>query len=448
MADKDFADYEAPTPIIPTTLVAISSVNPPGATPVPGSFQTPAPIPFDSPWYAVWQRHSPSEFLLEFYVLILITFVVSFHTWGVRRNRRIAREWVSQNKDVLEREFAMVGFDAKGRPNTLTEGGQDKLLSEAGFGKKEVPVDLILRENSPTEFVVYATGRNNVAFMHMSISLMRRNNPIALVGEFLAGFIFDAIPEPRDSVTVTLAPFDGGEQALLQAGGKKGESSKFDNFIWALVNKKTMNKWRQERYDLSLTITRDWEGLPSWCSIMTEAKEIGDLVLTKEIKEAVEKVGEDGGLEYLLISDQRLEKPKKIEETVPKKRQILHLTLPSSNSLFSLIPFLPSPAPNAATPALLSAFIRFTDHLVSVAHFRPEVHRKLKATRDEQIKALQKVKDEEEKEERDQKKAEEKKRGRDARLRGMTSDEQRRFLEKEKEKEMRRAAKKGKGIKM
>lgn len=343
----------------------------------------------------------------------------------------------------------MIGFDAKGSPNTLAEGSQDKLLSEAGFGKKEVPVDLILRENSPTEYVVYATGRNNVAFMHVTISLMKRNNPIALAGEFLAGFIFDAIPGPRDSVTVTLAPFDGGEQALLQAGGKKGESSsKFDNFIWALVNKRTMNKWREERYDLSLTTTRDWEGLPRWCSIMTEAKEIGDLVLTKEVKEAVEQVGEDWGLEYLLISDQRLEKPQRIEETVPKKRQTMHITLPSSHSLFSLIPFLPPPGPNAATPALLSAFIRLTDHLVFVAHFRPEVHRKLKATRDEQIRALRKVKDEEEKEERDQKKAEEKKRERDARLRGMTADEQKRFLEKEREKEIRRAAKKGKGIKM
>ena len=223
----------------------------------------------------------------------------------------------------------MVGFDARGNPNTLTEGSQDKLLSKTGFGKKEVPVDLILRENSPTEFVVYATGRNNIAFMHVSISLMKRNNPIALVGDIVAGFIFDSIPEPSDSVTITLAPFDGGEQALLQTGGKKGESSKFDNFIWALVNKRTMNKWREERYDLSLTMTRDWEGLPRWCSIMTEAKEIGDLVLTKEIKEAVEKVEEDGGLEYLLVSDQRLEKP---ERYVSPK---LHMQLVSN--IFSFL---------------------------------------------------------------------------------------------------------------
>lgn len=325
-ANADFAEYEAPSPIpVPTAttiaMAAISSVNPPGATPVAASFQTPAPFPPDSPWYAVWQRHDPSEFLLEFYVVLLLAFVVGIHTWGVRRNRRIAREWLAAHKGVLEREFAMVGFDAQGRANTLPGQGaaqEDKLLVDADLGRKGgkgVPVELILRENSSTEFVAYATGRNNVAFVHVTISLMRRNNPIALLGEVLASFVFDAIPEPRDCVTVTLAPFDGGEQALApglgKVGGGGGGSSRFDDFIWAVVNKKTMHRWRQERYDLSLTTTRDWEALPMWASVMTEAKEIGDLVLTREVREAVEGVGMEGGLEYLLVSDQRIEKPEK-----------------------------------------------------------------------------------------------------------------------------------------
>lgn len=83
---------------------------------------------------------------------------------------------------------------------------------------------------------------------------------------------------------------------------------------------------------------------------------------------------------------------------------------------------------------------------MSIAPFRPEVKRKLKATRDEQAKALTKVKEEEVKEERDAKRAEEKKRGRDERLRGMGAEEQRRFLEKEREREGKRMAKKGRGV--
>lgn len=137
----------------------------------------------------------------------------------------------------------------------------------------------------------------------------------------------------------------------------------------------------------------------------------------------------------------------RIEETTPKKRLVLHMTLPTSNSLFSLVPFLPYPS-TFSSSSLVQTFIRLTDHLVNTAHFRPEVHRKVKATRDEQVKALERVKEEEQREERDQKKAEEKKKQRDGRLRGMSAEEQKRFLEKEKEKELRRAAKKGRTIKV
>ena len=246
-------------------------------------------------------------------MLLLLGFVVGVYSWGVRRNRKLAREWVSKHRDVLEREFALVGFDAQGKPNTLPVTEEDKLLAEVSE-KNKLDVADLLRENSPTEFVLYASGRNNVAFVHVTITLMKRNNPLVLVGELLLSFVFDSIPEPADCVTVTLSPFDGGENALLGRSGASG-GSRYDNFIWAIVNKKTMNQWRQNRYDLSLTTTRDWEGLPNWCSIMTEAKEIGDLVLTKEIKEAVEQVGADGGLEYLLVSDQRMEKPEKYHPT-------------------------------------------------------------------------------------------------------------------------------------
>lgn len=220
------------------------------------------------------------------------------HFWGVRRNRRIARDWILKHKNVLDQEFALVGFDIQDEP--LPGGQQEKDLDSIA----------ILREDSATEFSCYATGRNNIASANITITLMHRHNPIALLGEFLASFIFDAIPEPRDTVTITLVPFDGEEKILVpSATVSGGKGSKFDNFIWAVVNKKTMSRWRQERYDLSLTMTKDWEGLPRWCSIMTEAKEIGDLVLTNQLREEVEKLGEDGGLEYLLVSDQRMEKP-------------------------------------------------------------------------------------------------------------------------------------------
>lgn len=120
----------------------------------------------------------------------------------------------------------------------------------------------------------------------------------------------------------------------------------------------------------------------------------------------------------------------RLEETVPKKRISLRLTLPTNDSSA------------AAIPALLSAFIRLVDHLVLTAHFRPEVLRKVKAAREDEIRKLQKVADEEKAEERMIKRDEEKKTEREKRLRGMTAEEQKKFLEREREKEGRRAAKK------
>ncbi|KAI5786986.1 hypothetical protein DFH27DRAFT_603555 [Peziza echinospora] len=430
----DFAEYEAPSSVISVataaTIQAISSVLPAGSTPVPASFATPAPFPDNSPWYAIWERHTLSEFTIELYVFLLLGFVVTIHAIGVSRNRRIAREWIAKHRSVLEEEFALVGFDALGRANTLPTDA-DAVLDSLR------PEPVLLKEKSTNEFVAYATGRRNIAFLHITISLMKRNNPLGLVGEFLASFIFDGFPAPADTVTITLSPFDGNEAQLGKPTVVGGGSSKFDNFIWAIVNKATMSRWRDERYDLSLTTTKDWDGLPRWTSVMTEQKEIGDLVLTKELRDAVEKVGEEGGFEYLVVSDQRIDKPQKLEETIPKKRASLHLTIPTT--IFSLFN---GPVPLSDTAPLLSATIRLIDHLVAVAHFRPEVSRKLKATREEQSRALLKASEEEKAEERDQKRAEEKKKERDAKLRSLTADEQKKFLEKEKEKEMRKSAKK------
>lgn len=109
-----------------------------------------------------------------------------------------------------------------------------------------------------------------------------------------------------------------------------------------------------------------------------------------------------------------------------KKRIDLRLDLPSTGN----------------TQNLISALIRLPDFLVGSAHFRPEALRKVKATRDEERKKLEKAEEEEKAEERSVDRDEKKKKERDARLRNMTADEQKKFLEKERDKEARRMAKK------
>ena len=119
----------------------------------------------------------------------------------------------------------------------------------------------------------------------------------------------------------------------------------------------------------------------------------------------------------------------RLADTVQKKRIDLTLKLTPSNDYKDTIP-------------LFEYFIRMQDQLVSTVHFRPEAMRKVRQTRDEEIKKIKKVDDDEKAEERRVKGDKEKKEKRDATLKGMNADEQRKYLEKEREKDARRSQKK------
>jgi hypothetical protein len=78
---------------------------------------------------------------------------------------------------------------------------------------------------------------------------------------------------------------------------------------------------------------------------------------------------------------------------------------------------------------------------VQTAHFRAEVNRKLRVVRDEQIKLIKKEAEDEKAEELRLEKEKLKKAKRDAELNALDAKAQKRYLEKEREKEMRKMTK-------
>lgn len=78
------------------------------------------------------------------------------------------------------------------------------------------------------------------------------------------------------------------------------------------------------------------------------------------------------------------------------------------------------------------------DQLVSSAHFRPEVMRRVRTTRDEETKKIKKLTEAETAEERKTLADKAKLDARNAKLKGMSADQQRKFMEKEKEKQQRK----------
>ena len=107
----------------------------------------------------------------------------------------------------------------------------------------------------------------------------------------------------------------------------------------------------------------------------------------------------------------------------------LKYRLPSNDNYESLLP-------------IFSYFIRSVDVLVQAAHLRAEVLRKIKNSRDEIAKQIKKADAEEKAEERAIEREKLRKQKRDAELNALDAKAQRKYLEREREKELRKAAKK------
>ncbi|KAK8092106.1 hypothetical protein PG997_002467 [Apiospora hydei] len=335
-ADSDFADFaDAPSPTPVAFDSAGATLGSPGATATPFT-----------KWYNVHERHSLSEFKAEGAILLAMVLVFTLHFFGTRLNKAKAKA--------------------------------------------------IFKQKSLFEFSTYATGRQNVAFTDVKLTLKKRFNPLMTFVETASGFFFESFAVPQDIAEAITYPFDGREAAIVPAMPGAAElrtkdtKSTYDGFVWAIVNKENMKKLREDRYDLSITFTKDTTKLPNYLTVMSESAEITDTLLTNDLITAVQKAGDL--FEYLIISDQPIDKPTKIDETTPRKR----IT---------------------------------------------EVLRKVRSVRDELVKTIQKNDEENKAEERALERDKARKAKRDAELSSMDAKTQKKFLEKEREKQMRKQSK-------
>ena len=269
-------------------------------------------------WYKVWERTSPSDFYQEAIILPFIVLLVGLHAWGRSKNKRKAKGWITAHAPVLEKEFALVGFGGRKAP-TVDDVQSSGLLQAMTSDDLVIPTEL-LKEKTAQEYTTYATGRQNVAFVDVKVSLFKRYNPVTFLLELALSFFFDSIRSPVERMEATSYAFDGKEKDLIPVQNQreqetmearvKGLQSSYDGFVWAVVNKDGMRQLRDERYDISLTTTKDHPKLPPWATVMSESAEITELLLTPELTKAVEQAG-DAAFEYLIVTDQPIDKPQK-----------------------------------------------------------------------------------------------------------------------------------------
>ncbi|KAF9701201.1 hypothetical protein EKO04_000927 [Ascochyta lentis] len=414
--DGDFADYAGapdPSPVDHASLTT-SSV-PAAATGIAGR-------PYTA-WYRVWERTTADDFKLEMYILPFLFAIIVVHVWGTKRNRSKARNWAKSHVPVLQNEFVQVGYLQPAEGSTGV--GNDDL---AGALAEAAKLDKVLREKKADEYTTYATGRQNTAFVDFKLTLAKRFNPFLRFGEHILPLFFESFPPPQERLEATAYVFDGQETKIAPVYGKtdakKVPNSTFDGFVFAVVHKDIMKRLRDDRYDLSLTTTRDHAKLPVWTTVMSESAEVTDTLLTPELIKAIHDAGD--AFEALVVTDQPLDQPKTLDDTKPRKRINLSLKLQSDYT---------------NTLPVFTQFLRLPDHLASAAHFRPEALRRIRQTREEQISKIRRLDEEEKAEERKLAADKLKKEQRDAKLGRLSADEQRKFLEKEREKKSKKGMK-------
>lgn len=305
----DFADFAGAPDPSPTPLSAIPSV---ASFTGAGAYPTGAAVPYTK-WYNIHERHSLSDFKQEGVILGLILVIVAIHLYGTSINRKRAKSWITAHATVLNKEFALVGFGGRKRP-TAEEVESEGLAKSLANDSLELPEEL-LKEKSLQEFSTYATGRQNVAFLDFNLTLPKLYSPISMVFEYGMSLFFESMAAPAERMEAILYPFDGREALTVpgQAPGahelRKDAKSSYDNFVWAIVNKDTMKQLRDDRYDVSITSTKDSAKLPNWATVMSESAEVTDFLLTPEFIKVVEDAGEL--LEHLIITDQPIDQPQK-----------------------------------------------------------------------------------------------------------------------------------------
>ncbi|KZT50433.1 DUF1682-domain-containing protein [Calocera cornea HHB12733] len=271
----------------------------------------------------------------------------------------------------------------------------------------------ILQPDGPSDYFIFSTGRRAVLSLHTTFALLTRHNLIDMVYDIGRGLI----------------ELDYTSKDLLELDFRLTDDVTKPGYVWAVMKKDEMRQLRKDRWDLSLTKTGDNKSLPSSLSVMAEAADITDSFLQGPLLAILNDPTVLKYFRYLIITDQPADRP---DIPIPLAERERHVIL-------ALLP--PSAGQSAQTLPIVEAIFRFVD-TIDKTSLKFETIRKLKRNRqefeDELMKEIEKIKkDREEEEEEDRKAA--KRKAELERVSKMSSEEQRKWEEKERKRTLKKA---------
>ncbi|KAJ7095409.1 hypothetical protein B0H15DRAFT_829444 [Mycena belliarum] len=322
----------------------------------------------------------PALFQREAFLLAALLAYVAFFLLGRWSNTRKATKWRDAHLPLLEQQFS--------RPSHWVQDGY-------------------------SDFFNFSTGRRNVASLHAIFALRPRHDFFQWAFQTLRTLV-DLQYRPKDS---------------LQLDFKLLPGTLVHDFVWAVVSKDELLSVKDGRWDLTFTKTSENSALPQKFSVMSEFGDVTDGVLKAF---PLTKILEDPKIApyfcSLSITDQPRDRPTKpLKPSDYEKHVILSLSVPSSSRA-------------ADTAGAVAALFPFVDSLSKIA-LRPETKNKLKKIREEIEKDIklesERDKKEEEAEALEAKKAA-KRKAEEERIAKLSAADQKKILEKERKRSIRK----------
>ncbi|KAH8928738.1 DUF1682-domain-containing protein [Atractiella rhizophila] len=392
--------------------------NVPPPSPIPfsssnGAGEAEEPVATSEPYEGYEYRWKnflvrPGLFKQEGLALLAMGFYLLLTRYGTSINSKKATTWVEGHGKYLKTQFAAIGVGKL--ESGMWKGGDNAIM-----------------QDSSSKYVSWATGRRGCDGLLIEVELKPRDDLLTLAYETLRSVLDFSFEGTKDKVILTFKL----KPSALETG-----------FVWGIVNKNNITLTRDERYDLGQRALATKETEATFNNQLMIFSEHGDIVNSFIHPNKAQNVGilevfSQISLDYfesLIVSDVGPVEPKGEEPVLPRDLRTLTLTLrlPPSSATLDTLPFV----------QLACNLVDVIDRM----RLTPESVKKLKENRAEAEEELQAENKKYAKEEADEKKRADRKNCRftfseaeEDRYNAMSPAQQKKFDEKKKAKDMKKA---------
>ena len=229
-----------------------------------------------------WQNY-----IYEIVMLVLIVAYFVNYLIGKSKNQRLATAWYSSHKELLERQFALVGDNGTSTELPVGSTATAQAAGEDGEEKRDLGSDQLIKE-SDNLYGLWCSGRQACDGMLVQMKFIKRQD---LINGVLMQFI-----KPQSDQIVFSVEYPSHED--------------IDSFVFCLTTKKQSSQLHNNYQDLAtyciekkaVNSSGGGDSIPSKYVVLNECSEVPSLVIDSRVSAFLRSYPDM--VEYLHISDQ------------------------------------------------------------------------------------------------------------------------------------------------